>query len=114
MNMSDQIEAYLNGELSAAARADFEEKMAASPEFRQAVADQKLLLAALRRKRVLGKIAVAEGINFRRKLLKIGSLLLLLAIGVGLFFYLKKGEKAANPPVFEQKMPDSTALKLCR
>jgi hypothetical protein len=110
--MENKIESYLNGELSTVEKMDFEKRIAASPDLQKEVAEMRILIGALHRKKMTSTILAAEKFNFRQKMWKIGLFCLFLSIA-GFFVFNYFSEKKVEIPAVPSKMespilPEST------
>jgi hypothetical protein len=110
--MENKIESYLNGELSAVEKMDFEKKITTSPELQNDVEQMRILIGALNRKKMSSTILAAEKFNFRQKIWKIGLLCLFLGVAgffISDYFSEKKVEIPAVPSKTESpKLPEPT------
>lgn len=88
----DQIDAYLNGSMNAAARAQFEQELARSAELREMVENQQLIIRTIQRQALRSEIARYGSPSGGWTLLKWLSVGVIVAgIGVGGYFAFFKG-----------------------
>lgn len=89
--MQNDIEKYLNGEMSEAERMAFEQELAVSGNLQTKVAEMRILIGALQQKKLRETIQMAEAYNNRRKTARFAFFLLFCVCTVGLvwWFYTK-------------------------
>lgn len=110
--MKNKIASYINGEMSAAEKLQFEQEMEQSAELRAEVAQMRALIGALTQKKLRQDIEAAELLLKGRKTSRLRWIIALGLVGVLLllFIYFKYRSALSSAPTETPKTEDVTPI----